>query len=151
MKTTVLVAVAVAAVLPVATAEASNRSVARERMTAQLFAEYNGPETVGFEYDGYRDGYERQLMMKVDEGHGSIRWVPVELRVSCHRNSCTGLIWEEESKTWVLGTAPPSAAGRAPTTKRGGDRRRDDLRQRVGHTRDGRQAAAARLTTLACW
>jgi hypothetical protein len=92
----IVIIIAVAASFPVA-AEAGNQSVATERMTAGLFAEYNGPQAQGFEYDGYRDGGERQLMMK--EGPdvtGSVRWVPVELKVSCHGRSCIGRVWTEE-------------------------------------------------------
>ena len=81
-----------------AEAKASNASVSRQRMTAQLFAEYNGPEGQGFEYDGYRRGYERQLMMKEGpDDLGAVRWVPVELKVSCHGRSCIGRVWTEES------------------------------------------------------
>jgi len=97
MKTVVVGAIAVAAVLAPASAKANNTGVARQRMTAQLFAEYNSKEERGFEYDGYRRGYERQLMMKEGpDATGSTRWVPVELKVSCHGRSCIGRVWTEE-------------------------------------------------------
>jgi hypothetical protein len=75
------------------TASASNASVSRQRMAVALFAEYGH----GFEYDGYRRGYERQLKMKA-EG----RWVPVELTVSCRRQTCTGRIVAEEAHSTVI-------------------------------------------------
>lgn len=96
MKTVVIGALAAVVLVP-ATAKANNAGVARERMTAQLFAEYNGPESKGFEWGGYRRGYERQLMMKEGpDATGSVRWVPVELKVSCHGRSCVGRVWTEE-------------------------------------------------------
>ncbi|MHB8240666.1 MAG: hypothetical protein ACYDHN_01625 [Solirubrobacteraceae bacterium] len=98
MKTVVVGALVVAVLVPVpASAKADNTGVARQRMTAQLFAEYNSEESVGFEYDGYRRRYERQLMMKEGpDATGSTWWVPVELKISCHGRSCIGRVWTEE-------------------------------------------------------
>lgn len=76
-----------------AEAYGADTGAARERMTPALFAEYEG----GFEYDGYRAGYERQLTMK-SEG----RWWPVELTVACAAGRCTGRIVAEATHTVVL-------------------------------------------------
>ena len=89
-------------------AEASNRSVASKRMTAKLFAEYNGGPSPKVRWGQVTEGQEvegpngpewrnkkYQLEMDFPQGDGSSEWQPVELRVSCRHNGCTGQIWYE--------------------------------------------------------
>jgi hypothetical protein len=86
---------------------ASNRSVAAQRMTAQLFAEYNGPEPgqEGFKYaypwsrqcteNPNTHAFEVHCQLEMKEGPdavGSIRWVPARLLVACHRSHCSGQV-----------------------------------------------------------
>jgi hypothetical protein len=109
MKTIVLAVVAVAAVSPVAAAEASNRSVARERMTVQLFAEW-GPESSSpsVTYKAVEDPASGLVFLEeVATPEGSYQsWRPAWLRVSCHHNRCVGRLFanneaEPKSETYV--------------------------------------------------
>jgi hypothetical protein len=109
MKTIVSVVVTVtAALLPVA-AEASNRSVAVRRMTAQLFSEW-GPESSSpsVTYKSIADPASGLVFLEeVTTREGSYRsWRPAWLHVSCHRNRCVGRLFanneaEPKSETYV--------------------------------------------------
>ena len=93
MKTIVSVVVTVtAALLPVA-AEASNQSVATQRMTAQLLAEW-GPESSSPSV-AYKAGEDPAsglvFLEEVETPEGPYQsWRPAWLRVSCHHNRCVG-------------------------------------------------------------
>ena len=104
MKTFVIAAaVAVAAVFPVA-AEASNGAIARQRMTAQLFAE-RGNEV------SYKDALDPAsgivFLEEVEGVEGTYQsWRPAWVRVSCHGAKCTGRLFvnnedEPVSETYV--------------------------------------------------
>jgi len=83
----VAAAVAVATMFPVA-ADASNRAVARRRMTVQLFAE-RGSEV------SYKDGLDPAsgfvFLEDVEGSEGTYQsWRPAKLYVSCHARRCAG-------------------------------------------------------------
>ena len=87
----------------------NNRTVAVQRMTAQLFAEW-GPESSSpsVTYKAVEDPASGLVFLEeVETPEGSYQsWRPAWLRVSCHHNRCVGRLFanneaEPKSETYV--------------------------------------------------
>jgi hypothetical protein len=99
LKVALVTALAVCAV-PAGVAEGSSRGAARERMFSSLVREW-GPETESPEVQyheepcGCSDSERRVTVIQYREEYqdGSSEWYGAELRVSCHRNRCTGKLY----------------------------------------------------------
>jgi hypothetical protein len=91
MKTRTTLLAAVLLLCAPGIAEASNRSVAAQRMTAQLFDEW-GPESSSpsVTYKALEDPASG-LLYETGVNEGGSAWQPAKLRVSCHgTHHCTG-------------------------------------------------------------
>ncbi|HEY3959613.1 MAG TPA: hypothetical protein VGL68_03785 [Solirubrobacteraceae bacterium] len=120
MKTKVFMPMIVIAVfaLPTEVAEAlaSNRTVARQRMTARLLAEHSDEVTYKATEDP-ASGLVFLEEMEVAEGMTSSRyqsWRPAKLHVSCHARRCTGqlVVTKETSPTYEAEELCASKGGR---------------------------------------